>query len=166
MFNINDYVVYKKDVCLVKDIKENKIDKSLHYVLVPINDDTLRIEVPSVNRLGLLRKLITKEELNNIIKSIPSIETIDENDRLIENEYKELLKEGSFNSLIKIIKTTYIRNKNREENKKRQSDKDTTYFRLAEKYLYTEFSIVLNKSFDDTMKYVESEVLKIINNEL
>ena len=155
MFKINDYVVYRKDVCIVKDIKEQEIDKSLYYVLIPINDKSLKIKVPTANRLGLLRNLITKEELDNIIKNIPNIKIIKENDRLIENEYKELLKSGTFNDLIKIIKTTYVRNKEREDSKKKSSDKDMTYFQLAEKYLYTEFSIVLNKSYNETKEYVE-----------
>jgi len=161
MFNINDYVVYKKEVCIVKDIKENHLDNSTYYVLVPITDNSLKIEVPCANRLGYLRNLISKDEILKIIENIPNIEIINENDRLIENEYKELLKKGTFNDLIKIIKTTYLRNKERTENKKKISDKDNTYFELAEKYLYTEFSIVLNKSYEETKKFVEEEVKKL-----
>ena len=161
MFNINDYVVYKKEVCRVKEIKENGLDNSSYYVLIPITDESLKIEVPTANRLGYLRNLISKEEIDEIIKKIPTIRIIEENDRLIENEYKELLKKGTFEDLITIIKTTYLRNKAREDSKKKLSDKDNTYFNLAEKYLYTEFSIVLNKSYEDTKNYVEDEVRKL-----
>lgn len=123
MFNINDYVVYKKEVCRVKEIKENGLDNSSYYVLVPITDESLKIEVPTANRLGYLRNLISKEEIDDIIKNIPNIRIIEENDRLIENEYKELLKKGTFEDLITIIKTTYLRNKAREDSKKKLSDK-------------------------------------------
>lgn len=51
-----------------------------------------------------------------------------------------------------------MRNKEREENKKKQSDKDHHYFELAEKYLYNEFSIVLNKTYEETKEYVINEV--------
>lgn len=161
MFNVNDFLVYKKEVCRVKEIKENSLDKSSYYVLIPVTDESLKIEVPTANRLGHLRNLISIEEMDNIIKKIPSIKIIEENDRLIENEYKELLKSGTFEDLITIIKTTYLRNKARENTKRKLSDKDNTYFNLAEKYLYTEFSIVLNKSYEDTKKYVEDEVRKL-----
>ncbi|MBO5376116.1 MAG: CarD family transcriptional regulator [Bacilli bacterium] len=161
MFNVNDFLVYKKEVCRVKEIKENSLDKSSYYVLIPVTDESLKIEVPTANRLGHLRNLISIEEIDNIIKKIPSIKIIEENDRLIENEYKELLKSGTFEDLITIIKTTYLRNKARENTKRKLSDKDNTYFNLAEKYLYTEFSIVLNKSYEDTKKYVEDEVRKL-----
>lgn len=161
MFNVNDFLVYKKEVCRVKEIKENSLDKSSYYVLIPVTDESLKIEVPTANRLGHLRNLISIEEIDNIIKKIPSIKIIEENDRFIENEYKELLKSGTFEDLITIIKTTYLRNKARENTKRKLSDKDNTYFILAEKYLYTEFSIVLNKSYEDTKKYVEDEVRKL-----
>lgn len=165
MYNENDYLVYKKDVCIVKEIKKSKIDDSIYYVLVPVSDNTLKIEVPAANRLGYIRDLISKEEVKRIINKIPNIEIIEVDDKNIENKYKELLQKGGFEDLIKIIKTTYLRNKSREENKKKLSDKDSHYFKLAEKYLYTEFSIVLNMSYDDTKKYIEDTVKKLDTNE-
>ena len=89
---------------------------------------------------------------------MPQIEVINTTDKLIENEYKKLMTSGSFEDLIKIIKTTYLRNKNRLENNRKISDKDDQYFQKAEKYLYTEFSIVLNKSYDETKKYIVSKL--------
>ena len=51
MYKVDDYVVYKKDVCRVKDIKENKSNKKLYYFLVPISDESLMIELPVNNDL-------------------------------------------------------------------------------------------------------------------
>ena len=47
-----------------------------------------------------------------------------------------------------------IRNEARLNEKKKISEKDTKYFDLAEKYLYNELAISLNKSFDETKKYI------------
>ena len=149
MFNINEYVVYKKEVCIIKEIKENQLNHNSYYVLVPVIDNSLKIEVPTNNKFNYIRNLISEDEINKIIK----------------NEYKELLKKGTHEDLIKIIKTTYLRNKEREINKKKLSDKDNTYFELAEKYLYTEFSIALNKTYEETKKYIEDEVSKLNKNE-
>ena len=148
MFNVGSFIVYKKSVCKIKEIKNNK-----SYILIPIDDNSLKIEVPIDN--SFLRSLITKEEINKIINEIPSIPIIEENDKLIESTYKEYLKRGSYRDLISIIKTTYLRNKRRIDEGKKLSEKDTNYFNLAEKYLYNEFSVVLNKSFDYTKKFVE-----------
>lgn len=158
MYNIGDYVVYKRDVCKVKNIKKREnID---YYELEPIDDNSLKIEIP-VNNNTLLRDLITKEEILELINKIPSIDIIECNDKLLESEYKKLLSTGNKEDLIKIIKTTYLRNKERLDNKKKISDKDNTYFQKAERILYNEFSIVLNMNYEETKEYIINEVEKM-----
>lgn len=157
MYNISDYVIYRKDVCRIKEIKEkNGIN---YYVLAPIDDDSLKIELPVEN--NILKELISKEDALKLIEMIPSIEPIECNDKLIENEYKNLLSTGNKEDLIRIIKTTYIRNKERLDNKKKISDKDNNYFNKAEKILYNEFSIVLDMSCDEVKNYIIDKVSKM-----
>lgn len=157
MHKIGEYVVYRKEVCEITDIKEKVFNNKDYYVLVPINDKSLKLQVPVEDNV-YLRELVSKEELEKIIEIIPQIEIINVTDKLIENEYKRLMNSGSFGDLIKIIKTTYLRNKNRLENNRKISEKDEQYFEKAEKYLYTEFSIVLNKSYDETKEYIVNRV--------
>ena len=57
MFKIGDYVIYRRDLCTIKDIIDNK-----YYKLSLIDDNTLSINVPIDNKFGLLRKPISKEE--------------------------------------------------------------------------------------------------------
>lgn len=161
MFKLNEYVVYKKDVCIVKEIKKNYFHNKDYYILEPINDKTLKINIPTDNKD--LRNLITKEELTKIINKIPKVNIITTNDKLIEMEYKELLKSNNLLDLVKIIKTSYLRNKKRLDNNKKVGEKDQNYFELAEKYLYTEFSIVLNLTYNDTKKYIINEISKLDN---
>ena len=162
MFKLNEYVVYKKDVCIVKEIKSKYLRNEDYYILEPINDNSLKISVPINNKD--LRKLITKDEIMKIINEIPKIDTIDKDEKYIEAEYKELLKTSNQLDLVKIIKTSYLRNKDRLDNNKKIGEKDQSYFELAEKYLYTEFSIVLNLSYNDTKKYIINSVSKLIDN--
>ena len=68
----------------------------------------------------------------------------------------------SSNSLIKIIKTTYLRNKERIEKSKKTTDKDVYYFNLAEKYLYQEFQVILGLTYDETKEFV----IKSVSNSL
>ena len=154
-FKVGDYIVYKKEVCQIKDIKKGDLD-NLYYILKPIDDDSLKIEIPVGN--AFLREPIKKEKINDIIAKIPSISIIECNEKLIEVEYKNLLYNGDYEDLIKIIKTTYLRNKRRIDNKKKIGDKDDYYFKKAEKYLYNEFSIALGKSFDETKEYIIEQV--------
>lgn len=158
MFKVGEYVVYKKEVCKIIEIRKSHLNNDDYYIMVPLNDSSLKIDVPTANRCNYLRKTISKEEVLALIKKIPNIETIQKDEKSLESEYKLLLSTGNHEDLIKIIKTTYLRNENRLNNKKKLSDKDIHYFNQAEKYLYTEFSIALDMNYDDTKNYVINEV--------
>lgn len=158
MFEIGNHIIYKRDVCQIKNIKEkNNID---YYELVPIDDDTLKIEVPVNNES--IKSIMSIQEVSKLIEKIPNIEVVECNDKMIEVEYKKLLSTGNKEDLIKIIKTTYLRNKERIENKKKISDKDNTYFLKAERILYNEISIVLNLTFDETKEYIIDKVTEMM----
>ena len=65
-----------------------------------------------------------------------------------------MLYTGNYEDLIKIIKTTFLRNESRVNNKKKISEKDNNYFKLAEKYLYNELSVSLNMSVEEVKDYI------------
>ena len=154
MFKIGDFVVYKRDVCKIKETK--KINNLDYYILTPIDDETLKITVPQST--NLIRNLISEEESKKIINWIPNIDIIKIDDRLIENEYKKLLNSGNLEDLIKIIKTTYLRNQNRISSHKKIGEKDDNYFKKAEKLLYNEISISLGLRYEETKKYIKDTV--------
>ena len=156
MFDIGDFVVYKKDVCKIVGIKEKYYKDIDYFSLEPVFDDTLKIDVPKNS--NLLRSVLSKKEVEEIINRIPLISYIDLNDKMLENEYKKLLHEGGYDGLIKIIKTTYLRNNDRINSKKKISEKDETYFNLAEKYLYNEFAVSLGISPEEAKEYVINKV--------
>lgn len=153
MYKINDYIVYRHDVCKIKEIKKIK-DKD-YYVINPIYDNSLIINTPVDNKMGYIRDILSKEEAKRIIDSIKDIKTIENiNEKNVEITYKELLNSYSYENLIKIIKTTYERNNNRLLNNKKISEKDDTYFKLAEKYLYNELAISLNTTSEEIKNYI------------
>lgn len=156
MYKINDVVVYIRNVCKILDVN----NKTKYYTLIPIDDKSLTIKIPFDNEK--IRGLISKEEVEAIIKKIPEIELIDfKNDKMVENEYKKLLYSNDHENLVKIIKTTHLRNQDRIDNNKKVSEKDSTFFRLAEKLLYNEFAIVLGKTYEETKEYVNNELSKL-----
>lgn len=163
MFNVLENVIYRHEVCIINEKKIGRNDKE-YYVLVPIFDNTLKIEIPVVFANKNVRRLISKEDALELIKKIPLIDTIDVDSKLLESEYKKLLSDNNYYNLVRIIKTTYLRNKERLDNKKRLSYRESYYFELAEKYLYNELSLVFNMSLDETKKFVFNEVEKISNN--
>ncbi len=158
MFKKNTYVMYKTDVCKITDIKKNKFTNLDCYILKPLFDSSLTISAPVNNENGYLRRLLTKKETLDLIKEIPNISVLDADVKNLENEYRNLLHTLDHRDLIKIIKTTYLRNKQRLESKKNLSEKDKEYFNKAEKYLYDELSVVLGKSYEQTKQYVINKV--------
>lgn len=158
MFNIGDYVVYKKEVCRISEYKNKFINNTDYYSLVPIMDSSLKIEVPVSSEF--IRSVIDRDKANDIIDNIVNIGVITSNDRMIENEYKSLLMDGSYEALIKIIKTTYLRNNERINSKKKISEKDSNYFNLAERYLYSEFAIALDMDYDKVRDYIIDRIEK------
>ncbi len=161
MFNVNEYIIYKNEVCIIKDILENYYKGEDFYVLEPINDKSLSIKLPISDKNNFLRKVITRENALKLINEIPLIDTIDVDDKCLDNVYKELLNDRSHYSLIKIIKTTYIRNEERRNNKLKEREKDSNYFNIAEKLLYDELSISLEKSYDETKEFVINKVREL-----
>ena len=74
--------------------------------------------------------------------------------------FTQLINTDNHENLVKIIKTTYLRNENRINNKKKISDKDDKYFNLAEKYLYNKLSISLNETIESIKEYIFKMVNK------
>ncbi len=109
MYKINDYLVYGKDVCKVYEINEKRFNNTDYYLLKPIKDSSLKIEVPITS--NKIRPVITKEELTEIIKKIPSIKPIEANDKFIENEYKRLLSTPTHENLIRSLKQLIYKTK-------------------------------------------------------
>lgn len=161
MFKVNDYVIYKRDLCKIKEITDNK--GVLFYKLAPIDDESLIIRIPVDNKQNNLRYPISKEESEELIKKIPLIKEIDTKDKILDNIYKELMKTNKHEDLIRIIKTTYLRNQKRLEEGKKILDKDSNYFEKAEKYLYNELSISLGMNYDECKQYVISKLSAIDN---
>ena len=81
MFGVNEYIVYRNNVCYIKEIIEIKDKK--YYVLFPIDDDSLTIKVPVDN--SFIRRVISKDEVAEIIKNIINIDIIK-----VENDWARI----------------------------------------------------------------------------
>ena len=154
MFKKDDYLVYGNDVCQVADIKVSSFNNEKYYVLKPMTDLSLTISIPVSS--DKLKKIMTKKEALRLINSIDEVEVIDvKNEKMYGSQYKELFSTGDHTSLIKIIKTTYLRNKKRKENNKKISDIDDTFFKKSERLLYDELAIALGKTYDEIKEYIK-----------
>lgn len=161
MYKINDYVIYKREVCVVKDLK--KINNQDYYTLENKEDTSLKISIPVSQETQLLRHLATFDEISNTLDHINDIPTLNINERNLEEQYKLLLQGTTIENLIKIIKTTYIRNEIRKNNHKHLSDTDTSYQELAEQFLFNEIAYAMNISYDAAKELVFNKLVNIVD---
>ena len=162
MYKIGDYVIYLKDVCKIFDIKEKYMNDTDYYILVPMNDESLKLSVPVTNET--LKNLPSLNEVNAMLDNICNISVLTEENKQLEDEYKKLISNGSYEDLIKVMKTAYLRNKKRLDNKRSISSKDKNYMEMAEKHLIPELAIVLDMSIDETEQYVINKLCEGIDN--
>ena len=161
MYQVDDIVVYRRDVCKVVGTQKNEMTQQMFYILVPYEkqDGSVRIQVP-VNGTGLLRNVVTKEEVRQLIERTPYIETLESKPANMKSQYAAVLKGDSLTDLVCIIKTSFLRNKERLEQHKKLASIDDEYMQKAEHLLFSELSIALGMSYEEAKQYFDREVSK------
>lgn len=165
MFKVDDVIVYgTQGVCRIECIEEKSVAgaKKNYYVLKPVNDRGSTIFAPTDNAhvLKKMRRLLTKDEIIELIDSMP-----DENTAWINNDndrkeyYKQVLAGGDRVELIRLIKAIYDHRKAREADGKRLHMIDEHFFKEAEQVLYNEFQYVLQmESKEALLSFILSRV--------
>lgn len=160
MFEVGEYIVYGcKGVCQVEEITHIDIPGSnkdrLYYVLAPLEDRNGKIYAPTDNAKVTMRKVITKQEAEQLIEEMPQIEELwVANEKQREFQYKEALKTCDYRAWISIIKTLYFRKKERIAQGKKITSLDERYLKAAENELYGELSLTLGVSKSEMEDYI------------
>ena len=164
MFNIGEYIVYgNRGVCEVADVSKmsmSAMDKDkLYYTLIPVYARGSKIYSPVDNTKVAIRPIISHEEAIELIDNIPDIglvEDVDEKKR--EVVYKDAMKTGKCEELIKVIKTLYKRREIRLAGGKKFTAVDERYFNSARDCLYGELAIALDIPVDDVEAYIHDRI--------
>lgn len=162
MYNIDDIVVYRRDVCRVVGKQKSSFTGEMCYALVPYGavDNSVTMQVPVSNKGGHLRDVVSKERIDELCRSASCMETLESKPANMKSQYAALMKGDSLDDLVCIIKTSYQRNHERLKNHKKLASIDGEYLAKAEKLLYTEMSVAMNLPYDECKKYFEKQVRK------
>ncbi len=160
MHKVNDVVIYRRDVCKIIGRQRSDFTGEPCYVLVPYanTDGTTRMQVPVANKAGNLRALMSREEIDELILEVPGLELLENKPANMKSQYAALLKGNDLHDLIRIIKTSYARNKERLEQNKKLATVDDEYLQKAEKYLFDEISASLGISFEEARVFFNEGV--------
>lgn len=164
MYHQGEYIVYgNKGVCEIMDISTMNIGgvnkDRLYYYLRPVNDKDGRIFTPVDSEKTAMRRILTKEEAESLIESIPSIGSLwvaDEKQR--EANYKQAVNSCDCTEWIRIIKTLWRRNRDRMAVGKKVTAMDKKYFKLAQDNLYSELSMSLHIPQESMEDYIAKKV--------
>lgn len=164
MFNKGEYIIYgNMGICEIIDISTLDINGApkdkLYYILKPINEDKSKVFTPVDNKKVTIRRIISKEDCENLLNDIPNIKELAvENEKLREKAYKECIRSCQCRQLISLIKTIYSRKEERLNQGKKLSATDEKYFKLAQNNLQTELAISLKVSIEDMEDYILNKV--------
>ncbi len=164
MFEKGEYVVCgNKGVCLVEDITTlniSGVDKEReYYILKPVYMSGSTVYVPVDATKESIRRILSKEEADALIREIPDIPLITStNDKLLEQEYRGCIKSNNCEEWIRIIKTIYLRKQKRIEAGRKVTAVDAKYFKLAEENLYGELAVALGMPRSEVESYIAGEM--------
>lgn len=160
MFEVGEYIIYgNHGVCKIEDIGSLDIsgfDKSKkYYKLQPLFSKSSTLYTPVDNDKVVMRRVITDEEARNLIEQIPETPLLwIENDKQREEAYKEALRKHNCTEWIKIIKTLYVRKKERISQGKKMTFIDEKYLSISKDCLYGELSIALDMDREEVENLV------------
>ena len=164
MFKINDNILYgSHGICKIIDITKQKFgnDVKEYYILNPVNNPSSTIYVPADNKklLDKMRRILSEEEIYELIKAIPDANTEWIDNKNERNElFRSILSNGDRGEIIKLIKVIY---KHKEELKslgKKLHASDEQFFREAEKVIYDEFALVLNIKYEQVLPFIIDQI--------
>ena len=160
MFKINDYVVYGSNgVCKVTDIEQVTLrnEELEYYILSPVYNEKMTIKTPVNNQKILMRELMTKAEIVNLLKEISKNETVEiEDSRRRVEEYKAIIRRGNAEELIKVINSIKLEKDEKISIGKKLNKTDEDIMISASKQLYQEMAIVLDIDVDEVQDYIKN----------
>lgn len=161
MFEVGEFIVYgNKGVCQIEEISHVDIPGAtkdrLYYVLHQIENGSSKIYVPTDNEKTAMRRVITKEAAEDLLRRMPEIEELRvADDKQREAMYKSVIHTCDYNQWVSMIKTLYFRKQERTSQGKKVTALDERYLKAAENELYSELAFALGIPKGEILQYMK-----------
>lgn len=168
MFGIDEIVVYgSTGVCRIVDIgtpQFHGVDKSQsYYTLKPVFGDGV-IYCPVENNRVFIRTVITREQAEKLVDTIPSIHAQAYHNRstqLLTEHYNEVISTHECADLIELIMSIYSKKQALAGQKRRLGQVDERFMKRAQNLLYGELAVALGIEKDEVEQYIASRMEKL-----
>ncbi|MBE6623350.1 MAG: CarD family transcriptional regulator [Ruminococcaceae bacterium] len=168
MYKTGDKVIYPgTGVCIIKDIINQKFlhtDERTYYVLKAVYDNSdTTIYCPVDSTEVNLKKLLDKDEILELIHTIPQKTLWIENDNERRKLFSALLREGDRQKLLCMITEIHKKLKEKEAEGKKLHLSDEKALEKAEKMLYQEIAYSLNMEIEAVSSFIRNETAEIFS---
>ena len=166
VFKVNDVVFYgTTGICKSTGIEDKTVSGTsrAYFVLKSENGRDTTIYLPAENQslLGKMRGLLTKDEIDALIDSLPDIAPNRiGNDAARKLAYGKILTSGDHTALIAMLKALYLQKKEREAGKKHLGLTDERLMKAAEQLLYDEWQYFLGLDRNELTAYISARLEK------
>ncbi|MDL2264486.1 CarD family transcriptional regulator [Synergistaceae bacterium OttesenSCG-928-I11] len=182
MYKVGDLLVYESAncICRVSDIAEfdfqapaksatgssdGAVKKRLYYVLKPLHENCTLYN-PVDNTDVLMRPVISREEAERLIDTIPEMDALETNAggthfqeaKQIAQHYDSIIKTRDCETLIKLTRSIYEKKQSRARQNMNIGSVESTTLKKAEEMLFDEFSVALGIPRTDVQQYIEERL--------
>lgn len=160
MFQVNDKVSYGVyGVCTVTELTQKKFNGEWidYYVLKPVYDNRSTVFVPVSNeRLAAkMRKILTKEEIDSILRTAARQELIWEPDHNARKEkWNAILSRNDPAEIAAMLRCIYLQGQTLRACGKKMHEADEKVMREAEQMLHSEFAQALQLPIEQVTAYI------------
>lgn len=148
MYKVGEIVLYGSNgVCRIEEITEKTISKTVieYYVLKPLATQVSTLFVPTQNEklVSRMRRVLSKEEIENIIENLPETGEWNKNKPERFDSFKKIITDGNCLELIGLIRLLHQQESRQIKRGKRLHITDEKFLKEAERMVYGEISVVL-----------------------
>ncbi len=163
MFKIDDLILYgNTGVCRVVDISTKDIPEvlknRLYYTLKPLYQ-TGTIYTPIDNKKVFMRPIISRQEAQQLIRSIPEIDAQAFHSPVLREltaHYERSIQSYDCVELAGLTKSLYIKKREMAEQKRKFGAIDDRFMKRAEDLLFGELAAALGIAREEVAPYISS----------
>ena len=163
-FAIGDLVAYGiNGICTIENIEMMSMVTDMpempYYVLKPENSDSSTVYIPVGNDklVSKMRRVMTRDEIREMVVDSKDKEIEWDNDRRYRNEqFHSILADGVHQEMILMIDCIHKRKEKLTETGKKLPATDSNILKQAEKLVVEEFSHVLDIEPRDVSRYIRT----------
>ena len=163
MFKIDDLILYgNTGVCRVVDISTKDIPgvskNRLYYTLKPLYQ-TGTIYTPIDNKKVFMRPIISRQEAQQLIRSIPEIDAQAFHSPVLSEltaHYEQSIQSYDCVELVRLTKSLYIKKREMTEQKRKFGAIDDRFMKRAEDLLFGELAAALGIALEEVAPYISS----------